>query len=637
MLRGCGFVGGFLVLAAAVFLLVGPAEAGGVSRVLAGRSWSVSPASDVEPGSTLLVSGMGCAKAGTPSGNLEVVVNSSLGLLGYARVSADGSWHLTSAAISLPGGLYVLSLTAGCLDDGGSLASSSATTVFAYKPTRDVTFAGALALAAFPLQAIVGRRVADAIGFFSFPLRDGAAVAPSQFSATVGWGDGASGLARIVAAPAALTSALPNASGYLVEGAHTYRSALAEGRLTLTVHPLRAGAVHASAFVLALPVHPVAFFVANPPAGVQDGISLMMPSATQPGQQSIVQHRWRFLDDYNPVVDDAQTAPVYAQTIAGLASDPGNAGYRTQGVALGILPTDANSLIGGLSDDSIRQVANVWKAYWPSHIVPHLYDEYGAAGVELTTVDSGGQATSFQRNVAISRDCLKWGGPLSGLFGGFTVCDTYNGIATQFGPHRPADWVSLDISDKLGGVGKALKFGNGVSLVVTRAALQNPNAGVFLSLHLDAGVGISLGGSLGLGWVGPPDPNNTPADPSSINSFVNGLTVDGGFAVQVGIGQANLGLGFDAIYSPSVALAGEEIFRGASGASASVGASCSWPISDLPPAALTVLTNALRNWGRTSTSVSSSQISTAATALLKKLGGFDLLAVVPQALANCKP
>ena len=122
-----------------VLLLGAAAHSARPSRT-AGPSWSVSPAKDVQRGQTVTISGTGCVKAGTPSTNLEVAVNTNFGLLGYVNVATDGSWQMTTTN-SPPNGTDVMQLNAGCLDDGGSFASSSATTVFAYSPTLDVTFA----------------------------------------------------------------------------------------------------------------------------------------------------------------------------------------------------------------------------------------------------------------------------------------------------------------------------------------------------------------------------------------------------------------------------------------------------------------------------------------------------------------
>lgn len=612
-----------LLLAALILAVATPS-----AQTASGRSWQVTPSRDLVPGTALRISGQGCLKPGTPTDELVVAVNSSRGLLGYVHVAADGSWSLQYSSLSPPPGKYAVQLNSVCLVNRGL------STVFNYSPVLTVTYQVPLNVTAFPVHTMSGRSFSSAVAFFAYPDGPSGPIPPSQFAASVSWGDGkVAGPAQVVSASKLVDKGLVDAEGYFVTASHTYLSAQVGGKLVVTVQPLGRKAARATATVDVWPSHPNAFFVANPAVAVQDAISLMMPAQTAPGQLPVVSRYWLFLDNGNPVQDDPTTRPLYNAAIANLLADPGSTPARLQAIALGILPRDANDLIGGLSDDNVRQVAQVWKAYWPYHIVPHLYDQYGVAGVGYETVDSSGRRDRFTRNVTIARDCLKWGGPLFGLFGGFTVCDTYNGIATQFGPHRKPDWVSIDVSKLFGNVGKA-GFGGGVSLTVTHGVFQDPGQSIFLTVHLNAGLGISLGGTFAQGWVGPPDPGHATTD-DVINSFTSGLTVNGGFSLGASLDGISIGQGFDAIYSPSTGTAGEQNVLNNTGFSATAGISCSWPLQTVPPNLASLLQGFMRKFSSSPPNAPTVDSAEASIAAALASSGFDLINSLPDALAQC--
>ena len=461
-------------------------------------------------------------------------------------------------------------------------------------------------LVAYPLEVRQGATVNAAIGFVTAPKR-------SKPRATVRWGDGRSSSARVVAAPAGVDQALVSTRGYLVRASHRYDGT----RATVFSIVARFGPgreVRVTAPVVVDPIDPRAYFVINPSDPRQNGLGFLIPKAPAPDQERIVAWRWTF-GDGNPVLDNASTRPVYMRVLRKLRQEPSNPFLRAQATVLGILPTDQQGGplgLGALPGDEVEQLANVWLRYFPEHIVPHLWDYYGDAGVALRIQDSRGIRSDYVvPDVHIARDCEPWKGPLALLFLGHDVCDTANGIsdlvgglAAQFGPHRPPDYKTLELSNGGCSASAGLGYGAGVTLLGASAATSS----VFLTVHASVGLGCSLAvtGGLSFGWVGRPDPADTPS-PDTVASLVNGRVYSGGFTLGIGF----VGLGFNAVYSPSSGLAGEELQAGALGIGAASGMSCSIPLSNLDPSASASWQRVFTELGSPSSPPSARQIQAA--------------------------
>ena len=106
-------------------------------------------------------------------------------------------------------------------------------------------------------------------------------------------------------------------------------------------------------------------------------------------------------------------------------------------------------------------------------------------------------------------------------------------------------------------------------MVFTHGLLDPTSSGdVFVQVSVTAGIGASVGAppTITKGWVGSPDPSDTPQDPW-INSFVGGFTESGGAGITINVGGIGVGYGFNAVYSPKASPlnAGEEVNIGANG------------------------------------------------------------------------
>jgi len=603
------------------------------TRTTVSRTWSVSPADDVQPGDLLTFKGTGCAKRGTSANHLEIVIDTNFGLLGYVPVKADGTWQLVSRVSPSPG-QFLMILHASCFDDRGQMASAGAKLVFTYSQVLVVRYAGGVIVSVPPLRALEDKPLnREQVAFFTYPTAAGVATPPSQFTATVNWDDGVVSTEDVITAPAGITRALPGQAAYEVVGTHTYR-APRSGQVTVTVRLKGAKTRTAgSAKLIVDPVHPRAAFDVNPTNPQKYGIALLMPTEGEPWQREITQWRWGFPDeDYNAVSDSDYTHPKIAQAVNALIDNPGDSDARKEGVRWGILPRSVTALIGSLSDGDIRQLATVWREYWPRHIVPHLFMAIGHPRITLEIVDSGPDPSTSPtyHDLNVTPDCRPWGGYLKKYFGGYTTCHTYQGIATQFGEHRVADYVSIGASKQAISLNK-LAGGGGPAIVITRGVYENPAASVFLTMHLEEGVGVGLpyGGGVTQGWLGPPDPAHTPSDYAAVNSFVGGPTISAGF---------NLGLfGWHGIESPNSGAVGEELFVGIAGVSADAGIACSWPLPELGNVAASTLRGVLRDTGNPNDKPSGSQIEKAERLVAAAVGRakVDLVLAGVNAMLSC--
>jgi hypothetical protein len=489
-----------------------------------------------------------------------------------------------------------------------------------------------------PLEVVRGQLFKGTIALFAYPLQSGVAVPASSFTATVDWGDGTSTPATVVAS--SIASGMAGSAAFEIRAQHTYDTTDVND-YTVSIQPAGSNTVSATARVAVYSLHPTAFFVASPDNPAHHTIGLLYPREPLPSQLKIREFRWDFGDGAT-VVDNPTMQRLYADVLQRLDADPGNIALRSIAIDLGILPTDARGGIAGvgaLSDATVRQTVGIWQAYFPQHIVPHLYDYYttpnnGTLDVTLTTTDYGGPPPSQYHEVLhVSTDCQGfWGGLLGTLFGSWG-CAVYDGIAAQFGPHRLPDYVALNLSKQLSGsISKSLGLTGGISLVLTHGSIRSFPVGagdsVFVSVYLSGGRSISLfPATVGWGWVGTPDPGNTPSDDTIVGRFVDGLDVFSGF---------QLGFGFNAVYSPSTGLAGEEYFPETFAVGALAGVSCAGSLNGISDGLWTLLQALYRTYSQAPPK-NGNIVDKDLTQLVKLTSGTaaDLGAAAWDALSHC--
>jgi hypothetical protein len=398
---------------------------------------------------------------------------------------------------------------------------------------------------AVPIRTVVRQAVSGVVAHMSYRLNGLPPIAASRLRSTIHWGDGTSsaGIVKLVGPPMA------GYASYSVTPAspHMYSHVAVTSPLTSSVSVVesRASVAASESEVLVYPKHPSGKFLVNPSNPPNNGLALLMPEEPLPGQSRIDKYVWTFLDDYNKVTDNASTQPIYRDLLGKLLASPGDLGLQGEAIALGILPTDA---LGALNSDQIKQIANVWESYFPHHIVPHYFDVgTGRVGIQLEVSykkSSKSHVSTTQQKVTIGTPgCLPWGGAASKWFGGFTTCDTINGIESVIGPKRTPDYVALGLS--AGSAQRGIGLSSGMSLVVTSGILDPSSKckSVYLELTFDGSVGISApyAGSFAKGWVGPPALGQSAPSSCHIAGFVNGKTLAAGF---------NIGVGFAAVLSP---------------------------------------------------------------------------------------
>jgi hypothetical protein len=588
------------------------------------------------------------------SGSGLTSVSCATGTTSCAAVDGGGNAFTTSDARS-----WSIDRNA---DPNGLESVSCATATFCVAVDSDgeaVTLAGSwISIVPYPVQAVVGVALNTTTAFFTYHPAPGVSVpAASKFTATIAWGDGSDVRSPVMAAPLSLDA---GGQSFEVQGTHTY-TGTGPTSVTITVTapaiatsgPLSAPVSATATGTLALSLQaPQASFFANPPDPSQNGIALFVPQEPGPDQRGIVEYQWTFLDDGGfTVIDDAQNDKVIDATLAALAIDPGDSDLRTQAITLGILPNDAAGGplgLGGWTSAQVTQLVGVWQAYFPYHIVPHAFDYYGNVGVGLVTTDSKGDTSQYTQNYPIARDCQPWGGPLSSWFGGYTTCDTYNGIATQFGPHRGPDYVTFSISNQLGS--GTLGFGDGASLTIVAPVAPTDQPVVLIGAQLSAGVDVGSGGAVQWGWLGPPDPADQPVSQSDVVSFVSGSDLGAGLGVQV----LNFGLGFTALVSltshyPSgerlagQPMAGEEIAAtvgntpkyGVSGSAGDI-LTCSQTLPTVGAQIEQAAKSLYNTWSSSSNGTSQSLASSLASFLKLLAGsGIDVGAAVVRAIGSC--
>jgi hypothetical protein len=418
-----------------------------------------------------------------------------------------------------------------------------------------------LRAAPLPIAATTHRRFTAAVALFTYPLSHD--VFAHDFSANINWGDGSTSPGHARDAPNGLLTRLlerlTHRGIYFVDGTHTYTSTR-----TRTVHiVVRKGHLKTPELVTHAtvePLDPIAFFYLNPDNPTNGDVALVVPQRPGPLQRPIRSYFWSFNDGL-PVIDDKSTRPLYKQALDTLARDPGNPIGLGLAHRLGILPP--------LVDDAgtVSQMVSVWRQYFlPYHIVPHIYPNAGQAAVSLKVVDAAGHPSQpFSMPVTVSDHCLEWGGPLAGLFGHATTCETAAGLsAVVHGPSRRPDYYAFDVS---GGAGVSAGF----TVVVSHSR------DVSIAVHAAVGPHVKTPNptevSVAAGFVGPP------SGPYPSDELIDAFGASAVIPVQATLGPFDMTL----IFSPRCGCAGEEYgVRGWEGGGVSLGVSCSIDLGEIP-------------------------------------------------------
>jgi hypothetical protein len=507
------------------------------------------------------------------------------------------------------------------------------------------------------VAATAGKSADQTLAIMSFPRSHGRSAPASDFHARVSWGDGShtDGTAKRTSIPF-LDALFPSTAIYLIRGTHRYQRT-SPTRIEVSVAKRGTPTVTTRTRVMVERADPSAFFFSTPDVPHQaetafhgldiDSIADEVPATPGPLQRPIKQYRWEF-GDGNTVVDDAKTRPAYRRLLAALANDPGNNLLKQQGIDLGILPGNAKSgpiALGGLSADEVRAIVHDWQVQFPAHVVPHVFPYSGTVGVRLTVTDSAGKTDVYVRNLAVSQECLQWGG--NGLFGwnpfaGYTTCDTRRGFEAEIGPHRAPDYavITLGSGFKLPAAARGLTAGGAAQLYITRGVLNGAPGSVLLGMRLSVGLGLaSRSATVGFGWIGPPDPDHQPPD-AAIAAFINGYTLPAGFSAGIDAGPVTLGGGLDFIYSPSQHQGGLEAYGGVTGVSASISpGACAAPLAVVGSGAADFFKRLYGTWNSAPPKPHPTIVGADLEQVARLLAGSvaDIAQTVAQALIYCRP
>jgi hypothetical protein len=382
----------------------------------------------------------------------------------------------------------------------------------------------------------------------------------ADIAARIDWGDGSSS-AGSVSRTGTVPGDQPLAS-YQIAGAHEYAK---PGKYTLTITVVLpgGGSVTGSGPVNVYPYHPQAGFLINPDHAVQYGIGLLMPRNPLPGQADIRTYKWKFFSsdhNNNDLIDSRSTHAHYMHVISELLRDPSQSKVRDEADSLGILPHDQGNIFNGLTDPQVRQIARVWRDWFPKHVIPYYFDAFGDTVVQLTTTDATGKRSEAHKDLPIARN---------------------DGIAKVFGfihalltPRWP-DYFGINfggsVHDGLGGsLGISIEVMNPFEYPISPAT-------IFISPHLGLGVGLGITSpSVRLGWVGWPWNKSKPSEPN-LSGYMRGFWLYADFSIGLGVyGDLET---VESPNRPSGYMAGFEAGAGASLANLSADASFSCAMS----------------------------------------------------------
>ncbi|MDQ6838192.1 MAG: hypothetical protein M3137_07660 [Actinomycetota bacterium] len=516
-------------------------------------------------------------------------------------------------------------------------------------------------LVANPVEAIVGRPVAASSGtpyLGTITVQAGASGTTTPTSAQVDWGDGSTPKAASIQ-PGPVGA---GQSVFFVQAQHKYAAVSGNGGLTLTITAqIGTSTVKASAPVVVLPARPSAFFVVNPAPASQNQVSLLMPVAVASVQhQQITGYRWEFADGEATVYDNSANLPLYACVINGLIQSGGTDGVvQSQGcppisslydgaIQLGILPRTTRNFPGGLTSTDILTIANLWKQYFPQHIIPHVWPYYSvsqtsyigvALGIGVPGLKTPASCNGVPNNavcytvpsVTVEPSCA----PVTAIFHWSSTCNL-----NDFKPRVP-DYVAANYSksaaDVLGGQGA-------VSLVISKAILTSPSSDdIFLQVSVGGGVGAGGGTAVSAttGWIN--SPISAAPNDSETNNFVHNCTISGGGGLSLSVGPISLGGGYQGVDSPggdNGFTTGFELFAAKGGLEASgllgLSVNYAFSLSDLgvPLSAADLQAYGHLFNGVQGGTISANDLTTIGTALLNSIPGLpSAINLVTQALS----
>jgi hypothetical protein len=222
-------------------------------------------------------------------------------------------------------------------------------------------------------------------------------------------------------------------------------------------------------------------------------------------------------------------------------------------------------------------IANLWKQYFPQHIIPHVWPFYSesqtsyigvALGIGVHGLTTPASCNGVPNNavcytvpsVTVEPSCA----PVTAIFHWSSTCNL-----DDFKPRAP-DYVAANFSTS---AAQVLAVQGAVSLVISKAILTSPSSDdIFLQVSVGGGVGFGRGkaGSVTTGWVNSPF-SSAPSDPES-NNFVHNCTISGGGGITLSAGPISLGGGYQGVDSPkgdNGFNTGFEVFAAAGGKAAS--------------------------------------------------------------------
>lgn len=453
-------------------------------------------------------------------------------------------------------------------------------------------------LVAYPVTATVGKPFVAAngtrsVGAVTVQTTLPGAATPS--SASIAWGDGTTSAGTIVAGPVTASQAV-----FFIQATHKYAAPTNNATLTVTAQ-VGTATLKASAPVVVLTDRPQAYFIVNPALGTQNQVSLLMPVTAGPGQNvPITGYRWEFADGETTVYDNVQNQALFGCTINGLIQSGGTDGAASGpgcptisslydgAIQLGILPTTTRNFIGGLTSTDILTIANLWKQYFPQHIIPHVWPYYSETQTSHVAISLGigvpGQTTPGSclgidnavcytvPSVTLEPDCT----PFTAIGGFSSTC-----TLSDFAP-RSRDYVAFNFAAS---ASAGLAVQGALSLVVSNAIFSAPSSDdVFIQVSVGGGLGLGGGVSVSetSGWVN--GPFSSAPTWTQTNDFIDRCTISGGAGLSLGIGSVSLGGGYQGVDSPGGDpgfTSGFETFTatGGAGSSAIVGLSVNYALS----------------------------------------------------------
>jgi hypothetical protein len=395
----------------------------------------------------------------------------------------------------------------------------------------DSGWSAGAAVVPLPATAIAAKTLDQPLAYFALARSSNAPTA-ADFKASISWGKHGPVSTGTVSERAAGGSVLQ----FTVSGSHRF-GGVGKQNVAVSIACPGGASVRKSVTVDVIPADPGASFYSDPATPSLGHIALLVPEGTAPGQRKIVREIWAFADGSPRVVDSPSTERTYMSVVKALIRDPASKRLQARARRLDIIPVQNGFLgMGNLSSGKIRGIAQVWKHYFPLHIIPHIYPNRGTVQVAHEVLDTARVKREAARKISISPHCYVWGGGWIPVLNQYTTCDTQLGFELAFSPNRRPDYLAYDVSGS--SPNPLVPVGMGATLTVTN------DGSVFVGLHAGLSAGASVFGvasvAVSSGYIGSPH-EHAPAD-WRVDDFVGGWTIP--------VQAYAVGYGYSLIYSP---------------------------------------------------------------------------------------